>query len=78
MYHTHTLALACLRSVQQVAAQVTTAEGLSREEADAIQRGLAPLLKPGQKLTLTEQVGAWGEPAKVQGAWAAQEPCGQH
>ncbi|PSC72301.1 ATP synthase subunit mitochondrial [Micractinium conductrix] len=40
----------------EVAAQVTTAEGLSREEADAIQRGLAPLLKPGQKLTLTEQV----------------------
>lgn len=36
---------------------VTTAEGLTREEAEEIQRGLQPLLKPGQKLTLEEEVG---------------------
>lgn len=41
----------------QVKAVVTTAEGLTREESEAIQRGLQPLLKPGQKLTLEEEVG---------------------
>ncbi|KAL4452278.1 hypothetical protein ABPG75_007940 [Micractinium tetrahymenae] len=40
----------------EVKAVVTTAEGLSREEVEDIQRGLQPLLKPGQKLTLEEEV----------------------
>lgn len=40
----------------EVKAVVTTAEGLTREESEAIQRGLQPLLKPGQKLTLEEEV----------------------
>ena len=40
----------------EVKAVVTTAEGLSDEEMAEIRRGLAPLLKPGQKLTLEEVV----------------------
>lgn len=40
----------------EVKAMVTTAEGLSAEEVEEIKRGLQPLLKPGQKLTLEEVV----------------------
>lgn len=40
----------------EVKATVTTADGLSAEEMGDIQRGLQPLLKPGQKLSLEEQV----------------------
>ncbi|EFN55000.1 hypothetical protein CHLNCDRAFT_35784 [Chlorella variabilis] len=40
----------------EVKAVVTTAEGLSPQEMEEIQRGLQPLLKPGQKLSLEEQV----------------------
>lgn len=40
----------------EVKAVVTTALGLSRAEVEDIQRGLQPMLKPGQKLTVEEQV----------------------
>ncbi|PRW57049.1 ATP synthase subunit mitochondrial [Chlorella sorokiniana] len=40
----------------EVKAMVTTAEGLSADEVEEIKRGLQPLLKPGQKLTLEEVV----------------------
>ena len=37
------------------------AQGLSADEVEEIKRGLQPLLKPGQKLTLEEVVsGNWG------------------
>lgn len=35
------------------------AQGLSAEEVEEIKRGLQPLLKPGQKLTLEEVVSGW-------------------
>ena len=45
------------------------AQGLSPEEVEEIKRGLQPLLKPGQKLTLEEVVSA-------RGLWRVGVKCG--